>query len=355
MKLLIVKISSLGDIIHTVAFVNHLRKSVSGLIIDWVVNDAYAELVESIEGVNRVWKFKRGKWGKGWWKPETISGIASMISGIRTEKYDVCLDLQGLFRSGIIARFSGAGKRAGFSNAREGAAYFYDIKIDPGKKPHAVDILFETLGLFGVEPPQKPDFSFPISENAQSKVKTSLSVAGIGGKYIVFHMGARWPTKMWPQLYWKELTNLIAEKTGMPIVFTGSKSDIFMVEKTVKKAAISEKRAYNMAGKFSLPELAALLKNSALMVTVDSGPMHMAAAFSTPIVAIFGPTSPDKTGPRSNSAAEIVRAEMDCIPCLARKCLLADDARNAECMNMVKPSHVEGRIQKVLRDSKIDS
>ncbi|MEE8483021.1 MAG: glycosyltransferase family 9 protein, partial [Nitrospinota bacterium] len=88
-------------------------------------------------------------------------------------------------------------------------------------------------------------------------------------------------------------------------------------------------------------------------VTVDSGPMHMAAAFSTPIVAIFGPTSPDKTGPRSNGAVEIVRAEMECIPCLARKCPLADDARNAECMNMVKPSEVEGRIQKVLRDSKI--
>ncbi|MEE8483733.1 MAG: lipopolysaccharide heptosyltransferase I, partial [Nitrospinota bacterium] len=316
MKLLIVKISSLGDIIHTVAFVNHLRKSVNGLVIDWIVNDAYAELVESIEGVNRVWKFKRGKWGKGWWRPETISEIASMISEIRAEKYDVCLDLQGLFRSGIIARFSGAGKWAGFSNAREGAAHFYDIKIDPGKKPHAVDVLFEALGLFGVEPPQKPDFSFTISENARAKVKASLSDAGIGGKYIVFHMGARWPTKMWPRHYWNELTNLIAEKTGMPIVFTGSKSDISIiektVEKTVEKTAMKEKRAYNMAGRFSLPELAALLKNSALMVTVDSGPMHMAAAFSTPIVAIFGPTSPDKTGPRSNGAVEIVRAEMEC-------------------------------------------
>lgn len=343
MKLLIVKISSLGDVVHTFAFVNQLKKEREDISIDWLVSDAYAELVRELKGVGKVWLFRRASWGKNWWSPSTAAEIASLVSNIRKENYDLCLDLQGLLRSGLLTFLSGAKQTAGLSTAREGSKYLYGSLIDPCPCPHAVDILLNALKFFGAAVPEEPDFSFTVPEDKAETVRKSLAESGVNGRYIVFHAAARWKTKMWPAGHWKKLADMVGRESGLPILFTGSSEERVFVE----SIAGTGQGMHNLAGRYTLPELAALLKNAALMATLDSGPMHIAAALSTPVVALFGPTSPKKTGPRSASLAETVQKEMDCAPCFSRKCISPSGPENG-CMTEIKPEKIGQLILKAL-------
>jgi heptosyltransferase-1 len=340
MKLLLVKPSSLGDVVHSFAFVNRLKKEKPEVVIDWFVNDVYSSLVRCNPAVNNVWSFKRGEWGRNWAYPSTIRELFSLMSWIRRERYDVCLDLQGLLRSGLVAAFSNAAVKAGFSDAREGSRFFYDKLIHPGAGPHAVPRLLEALEMFGVRPAERPDFSFKVPENAEVFVKRLLVEVGIRGPYVVFHPGARWRTKMWPPNYWRALALAVSDKSGLPVVFSGSGADGPMVSEITTGIP----GAFNFAGSLSLVELSALLGSCAMMVTVDSGPMHIAAAFDRPMVALFGPTSPERTGPVTSSPCDVVQlGDVDCVPCFRRRC-----NRRHECMEKMTPDYVETRVMKML-------
>jgi lipopolysaccharide heptosyltransferase I len=339
MKLLLVKPSSLGDVVHAFAFVNRLKKERPDFVIDWLVNDIYSSLVKCNPGVNNVWQFKRGEWGGNWGSPSTVSDIFSLMSWIRRERYDVCLDLQGLLRSGLAAYFSGAKMKVGFSDAREGSRFLYDTLIKPGEKPHAVDKLMTALNVFGVTSPDKPDFSFVPPDSAVGFVKKLLVDVGISS-YVVFHAGARWKTKMWPSKNWRALAAGVVRNSGLRVVFTGSSADAAMVGEITSGVA----GAFNFAGSLSLVELTALIKSCSMMVTVDSGPMHIAAAFDKPIVALFGPTSPAKTGPLTTAPCDVLQlGDVDCVPCFDRVC-----GRKNECMEKMSPEYVESHVMRLL-------
>lgn len=344
MKLLVIKLSSLGDVVHTFALVNRLHHERPDIKIDWLVNDSYAELVESHEAVNRVWKFRRKAWGRNWWSPLTHFGIVSLISSIRKERYDVCLDLQGLLRSGLLTFFAGAGKRAGLSSGREGSVHCYDTLIDPGEDPHAVDILLRGLKVFDTARPKTPSFGLKVMDGARAAVGKVLSDIGIKGRYLVFHPGARWQTKRWPVERWRELAERVSHGSGLPILFTGSPDDATLIDGIVK----GNPKSFGLAGKVELVELASLLNDAVLMVSVDSGPMHLAAALSKPIVAIFGPTSPERTGPLSVGGVEILQAGTECVPCFSRQC-----ERDLECMSGISAESVEARVMKTLKKLKV--
>jgi len=152
-KLLIVKISSLGDVIHGFAVANELKLQRPDITIDWLVGDVYADLVEHQPAVRKVWPFRRGEWGGNWGRPSTWSEIADLMSSVRSERYDVCLDLQGLLRSGLITLFSGAQKRVGYYKAREGSRLCYNVRLESGESEHAIDILLHSLTFFDAEIP----------------------------------------------------------------------------------------------------------------------------------------------------------------------------------------------------------
>ncbi|MBI3793855.1 MAG: glycosyltransferase family 9 protein [Nitrospinae bacterium] len=340
MRLLIVKPSSLGDVVHAFAFVNALKAARPEVLIDWLANDMYASFVKCNSNVEKVWSFKRGGWGKNWASPSTVADVVNLVSWIRREKYDVCLDLQGLLRSGLFTWFSGAVEKAGFSNAREGAGFFYDKLIDPGEKPHAAHKLLCALEMFGVAEPVRPDFGFTPSVRAVEFVGKLLGEVGIRGKFLVFHSGARWSTKMWPAEHWRALAESATKKFRLPVIFTGSSADSAQVGQIVSGVP----GAYNFAGSLGLVELSALLQMCFVTVTVDSGPMHISAAFNKPIVALFGPTSPEKTGPLTTGPKEILRPEgMKCAPCFSRKCSFP-----VGCMEKITPQMVESRLERML-------
>lgn len=339
MKVLIVKLSSLGDVVHAVAFVNRLKQARPGARVDWLVNDVYAPLVKYVRGVEEVWAFRRAAWGREWYAPRTWGEIAGLVAWLRRKRYDVCLDLQGLLRSGLVTALSGADITAGFANAREGSRHLYGARLDPGPKPHAVDVLFSALKLFAVDPPERPDFSFVIPEKASAHASALLEGLGVRKRYLVFHTGARWKTKMWPAAHWRRLAGEVVRKTGMPVVFTGVAGDAAEIN-----SIIGDRRGlYSVAGGLGLLESAAVLAGASLVVTVDSGPMHIAAAFDRPIIALFGPTSPEKTGPRGGGPQEVVRVAAPCAPCFSRGC-----RRKLECMEGITPDEVEYRVLRML-------
>ena len=333
--------------VHGFAFVNRLKEIKPDAAVDWVVSDVYSDLVDNLDGVGRTIPFRRSAWGRNWWKPSTLREIASFILDIRKSKYDVCLDLQGLFRSGVIAWLSGAKLRAGFADAREGSRYFYQKYIEPplGKSfsenetatshHHAVDKIMQALKLFDVPVPERADFSFTIPPQVTDAAKRLIKEAGIE-EYAVFHVGARWKTKMWPENNWREFAGRFQSETGIPVVFTGSPTDSAIVERIISGLS---GRFLNFCGKGNLIFLSAILKGAKMMVTVDSGPMHLASAFNIPIVSLFGPTSPEKTGPITGGKNHNFQVQIDCAPCFKKGCEISPN-----CMDMLTPQSVMEKI-----------
>ena len=342
MKLLIIKISSLGDVIHGFALANELKSQRPYITVDWLVGDVYAELLEKHPAVRKVWHFKRGYWGDNWQSPSTWSEIATFITSIRSERYDVCLDLQGLLRSGLITLLSGAQKRVGYHSGREGSKHCYNVRLESGESEHAVDKLLHSLTFFDAKIPKSPSFKFDIPGQAEAAVKKLLAEFGVFEKYIVFHPGARWETKRWPGEKWSELADSISKSAKLPdipIIFSGSSGEAGMIKEIIN----DRKNLFSAAGRLTLLELSALLRNASAMVTVDSGPMHIAAAFSTPIVALFGPTSTAKTSPRSAGPVELVKAGFDCAPCFKRSCDIKPN-----CMDAISAAEVERKLLSLL-------
>jgi len=198
----------------------------------------------------------------------------------------------------------------------------------------------------------RPTFKFDIPREAAAAVKQLLAEFGVSGaqagKYIVFHPGARWETKRWPNEKWAELADSVSKRAGLPglpglaglpVIFTGSGGESGMVKEIIN----GRKNLFSAAGRLTLLELSALLKDAGLIVTVDSGPMHIAAVFSTPIVALFGPTSTAKTGPRSSGPLKLVTARFDCAPCFKRGCGVKPN-----CMDAITAAEVETKVLTLL-------
>ena len=276
MKILIVKTSSLGDLFHAVPAV-HLLKQAYGAEIDWVVNTEYVGLVECFTDVSNVIPFPRNG---------LLSNLGRFREGLRKETYDLVVDLQGLLKSALVCRMARRTKGAkilGPSFQREGARLFYTAVV--GKKDknrHAVEENLDVLRWLGkpVEP-----IGFPIQFPA-------VDFPCLNPKpVVVFAPCSRHTAKNWPAQRFVELGELL----GCQIVLVGAPDD--QETCTWIENKLPEGAAANLCGKTSLLELGGVVQCADLVVTVDSGPMHMASAAGTPCLAIFGPTDPLRVGP----------------------------------------------------------
>ena len=274
MRILIIKPSSLGDIIHGLVAAESLRTQRPGVKIDWVVRDIFAPIVSACSTVDRVHIFER----KG-----GVGGFFRLLKELRKTRYDVVLDMQGLARSALLARFAKADRRLGRADAREGASLIIPKHaVSLPTESHAVEKLLGFLPPLGLKAaPGTPDFpglALPASAKSLPAKRA-----------IVLFPDSRRPEKEWP--HFQKLTALLLEKIpGAPVVWAGQ-------SKLAPDPAWPAERFLNLCGKTSLPEAVALIRHAALAVCNDSGPMHIAAAVGTPVVALFGPTDPRRYGP----------------------------------------------------------
>ncbi len=273
-RILVVKLSSLGDLFHALPAVHLIRRH-TGASVDWVCHGIYAELVAKFGPVDRVLRFPRDRFAR--------DGRA-FFRALRERDYDLALDFQGLMKSALVARAARAGRRIGPSFGREGSRLFYDAVAGPtDKNRHAVEECLDTARYLGapVEPVEFP-VEFPAHPLDLPPPRIGLLPC------------SRRPEKNWPGARFAELGRALLSERGGSVLVLGGPADRPVCDAL---AAAIGPGAHNRCGRTSLVELGGLVRALDLLVTVDSGPMHMAAAVGTPTVAVFGPTDPVRTGP----------------------------------------------------------
>jgi len=277
-RVLIIKPSSLGDIIHGLQVAQSLRAQAPAAQVDWVVATAFAPLVRACPVVDHVYEFRRQE---GW------GAFLSLIKDIRGETYDWALDLQGLARSGMLLLAAKATHKAGRADGREGA--WFMARRHPklplrGRHAHALDILRQFLPLMG--------FDAGLSEAPLEFLpaeRPALSPEFARRAPVVMFPDSRVKKKEWPGFY-ELTTRLLKSQPEVPIVWAGSSGP-------EPELAWPEERFANLLGRTGLEQLPELIASARLVICNDSGPMHLAAAMHRPVVALFGPTDHERFGP----------------------------------------------------------
>lgn len=317
-RILIIKPSSLGDIVHALPLLDALRAHYPSSYIAWLVGSTFAPLLDGHPLLDEVIPFDRRRYGRMLRSPAAAWAFLQFLRDLRTRRFDFVVDLQGLFRSAFLAYASGARRRVGFANAREGAPFFYNQKVAcPPELLHAVDRNVHVARQIGLEVDQ-PKFPLGLRENELAAVREKLN-ATTGGSIERFQAvvpGARWETKRWvPERLAAVIDAAAASECGPPVLLGGPGD----ADYAARILAACRTNPINLVGKTTLRELTALLALAERVVCHDSGPMHIAAALGKPTIAIFGPTDPQKTGPYSKNAL-VIRHDVPCAPCRHRTC-----------------------------------
>ncbi len=321
-KILIIKPSSLGDIVHSLPFLNAIRDRFPKSEIHWVVARGLEGLLEGHPMINKLWIINKDNWKKIKNIKGTVGELKDLFKSLKKEKFDIVVDLQGLLRSGVLAAATGSSVRIGFSEAREGSRIFYTHRVKGGKDIHAVDRYLKIARFLGSDV-SDVKFPFPLSFSSQ-----------LQNEYAVLVPGARWRTKRWPSERFGELASILPVKT----LVVGGKSDIDISNRVAEG---SKGNAMSVAGMTSIKELVDLMRKAKFVVSNDSGPMHIAAALGVPVFAIFGPTNPLRTGPYGKGHT-IIRKELKCSPCYKKTC------KDVRCMDAVSVKKVAEIIMQEL-------
>ncbi len=326
MKLLVVKPSSLGDILHTFPAIAELHAVLPETEISWVANDSLAPIVRLYPQLAKVIPFPRQAIGNFSWH-----ALRSFVHDLRSDEYDAVLDFQGLLRSALMTRLARTTLRFGFANAREGAPFAYNHAVAvPQEMHHAADknrhLAREFLRSIGATPaaePPEPTLALPTEW--QTKANALLQENHLtGGPLLAVECASRWESKSWsPEFFAEVLRQVRQQCPQVRIWLLGTAGERARAEEVCACAKLEG--LANLAGKTDLGTLAALLATSQALFTNDSGPMHIAAALRVPCVANFGATDPAKTGPYGPPGRHhVVRTKCPQAPCFQRECPLHD-------------------------------
>ena len=302
MRVLIVRLGALGDIVHTIPLAAALRRGLpSTAAIDWVVEERYAGLLDMVQDLDRRIVLRTGS------RP-TLAAWRALHRTLRAVSYDVALDVQGLGKSALVARLSGARRVVGFGAPflrERWARWLYTETADPGRPRHVVDRNLGILGALGVA---DRDWSFPIQVRAPDPIE-----APRGGGCVVINPAAAWATKCWSPERYGAVAEHVGRAHGLPCVVIWGPED----EARAAAVVAASGGAAAPAPPTDLVALAALLRAAALVVSGDTGPLHLAAALGTPVVGLYGPSDPVRNGPWS-PGDEVVSVFPDCA-CAARR------------------------------------
>ena len=340
-RILIVKPSSLGDVVHTLPLVHALKRTYPSCHIGWIVQQSFSAIVDHDPAVDEVIPISipstsdphasRGAWLEA--ARATFQVARRLRSLCKREPYDLVLDLHASFRSGLLALANPGGLRMGFADAKELNTLFQHERIIPDPdRMHAVDknLAFARRLDCTVVP---EDFRVYTAAAAQERVRQFLKDHGHPQpeRLVYANPAARWETKFWTVDAWPRLADLLIDRAGATVVFSGSPADVPYISRIREQMHHEPLIA---AGDLSLAEAVALLDASHVYVGVDSGPMHIAAFTGTRVVALFGPTDPAKVGPYGAGHKVVRRTELECLACRKRSCA------HRRCLEEIDPQTV---------------
>ncbi|MGA1980555.1 MAG: glycosyltransferase family 9 protein [Sedimentisphaerales bacterium] len=294
-NILIIKPSSLGDIVLALPALSALRRSFPKAKISWFIRPEFAPLLKNHPDLSEVILFDRKFLGKAWYHPRAFASLVSLIWRLNRSKFDAVFDLQGLFRTASLAWLSGCRRRFGMADAGEFAHIFYTHKVAQDRDSiHLVDYYLKIVQAAGACENQV-QFLLPRDSAAADAVSRLLKTNGIkSDSFAVFVPTSAQSDKCWPVERFAALADRVSKQFGLSIIATGSASEKDFIEGLRNRANVP---IANFAGITSLGGLVALLKAARLVVSNDTGPGHIAAALGVPVVLIFGPTNPARVHP----------------------------------------------------------
>ena len=370
-KILLIKMSAVGDVVHTIPVLHKLRRRYPAARLDWLATPAIAELLRHHHAITNVIEFARNEWSAPW-RLAPFASYARLAAALRAAAYDLVVDMHGQFRTALLALATGAPVRIGFDRprarvweasartfskqardhawqgAREGSwlAYTHRIPV-PTLDLHAVDRYLNVGPMLGFDD-GPADFSFPIPPDATVRIDALLDCYEIAkAKLVAIAPGTIWETKQWRSDGFAEVARYFLQK-GFAVALIGSDRE----RAVCAKVAALAPGAVNLAGKTTLSELAALLRRATICLTNDSGPMHLAVALDRPVMSIFGATDPVWIGPYRRDGA-VLRADLPCSPCYLRQ--LRHCIHDHACMHKVPARAVIERVENILREKAADA
>ncbi len=328
-RFLIIRLSSLGDIIHTLPAYSALRKNFPEAEIRWLVEETGKEILDQVAGINRIIPAtlkKRKLSSRQFW-----GELAKLRKEIH-EKDQVAIDFQGLMKSGLFSFISGARRRLGFhrKNLKEPwASIFYTEKLDKvSEEDHVINKNLKLLSLLGIDESEY-DFPLELPEGLSGTIQQKLQKLGWDEekKLVLLNVGAAWKTKRWYADRWIQLAHAIKSEKIFPVLLWGNEQE--------RELAIQVRQATGvpLAPSLKLVEAMALIKNAALLVSGDTFALQVACAFSRPVVGLFGPTNPKRNGP-FRAEDRVIHPKLECSHCYKRVC------STMECLDKITTEEV---------------
>ncbi|HVE44301.1 MAG TPA: lipopolysaccharide heptosyltransferase I [Gammaproteobacteria bacterium] len=339
MRVLLIKTSSMGDILHMLPALTDASHAIPGISFDWVVESSFADIPRWHRSVSEVIPVQLRRWRKHLFSQETRAGLRVLRDQLRHTPYDLVLDAQGLVKSAILTYFA-SGVRAGLDwrSAREAlAAVAYQRRYRVNFYQHAIVrmrlLCSQALGY--ALPTTSPDFGLSREQFAVGHQKE---------KYIVFLHGTTWASKQWPEVYWLQLADIVRE-AGYRIKISGGNDA--EVARAYRIAAHHD--AVVVLPRLSVSSMAQLLAEAAGAVAVDTGFGHLAGALGIPLVSVYGATTPLYTGAHGTRSV-CLSADYACSPCLARKCKFKTppSAITPPCFTTLPPEKVWEQLKEAI-------
>jgi heptosyltransferase I len=340
-KVLILKPSSLGDVVQALPVLRLLKRHRPEAEIHWWLEASLVPLLEGDPDLASLLVFQRRRWAN----PRYWGELFDHVLDMRRMRFDCVIDLQSLARSGLIAWLVNAPLTIGLDEVREGARGFYDAVVPrPTSHTHAVDWYLGVLPLLDI--PVHRDFVWlPERPTIAASLREKWPVAA--QRFVALQPGARWSNKRWPAEAFSEVVaRLHRERPELRFVILGSDDDRLLGQVIV---AAASKACLDLTGRTTLLEMVEWLRLCEVLVTNDTGPMHVAAALGRPVIALFGPTDPHRTGPYGQEDTVLQRTDLPCVPCMKDWCAFE---RPIDCLRGISPGFVLERVRGVLDRSR---
>ncbi len=312
MKILILKPSSLGDVVQALPVLRLLKQHHPGAEIYWWIETRNAPLLEGDPDLSGLFHFERDRWARPW----NWAEMAGAVLELRRHRFDLVVDLQALARTGAIGWLANGGCFVGLHDTRELAPGYYDISVPrPSPETHAVDWYLEALRALCV--PVHHNFEWlPRRAALAEEVQSIWSLDD--RPMLALLPGARWENKRWPVEHFAQMVReLHAVRHDLRFAILGGKSDSALAH-NISTAAPGA--CLDLTGRTSLLQMVEVIRHCQMVVTNDTGPMHVAAALRKPVVGIFGPTNPARTGPYRQNHRALQRNDLPCVPCMKATC-----------------------------------
>ncbi len=347
-RILILKPSSLGDVVHALPTLSALRRLYPSARIAWLIKHEWAEMLEENPDLDEVIPVSFGP--RHW---------LTLIRRVRKGKFDLVVDLQGLFRTGLLARLSGATERVGFAAAREGSPWFYTRRVElplSRNRPwrlldmHAVDRNLSVAGYLGADI-SDPTFTIPDLKSDQIDIARRFREAEVQphDRLIAMAPLSREEVKCWPLDRFVSTAQEICHWPNCKVVILGSLSQRWMMEKF---SHIGGKKVIDMVGRLRLRQLGTLLRLTNLLIANDSAPIHIAAGVGVPVLGIFGPTHAVATGPYGSAGHRVLNVVLPCRPCGKTVC---HHVNQKECLTATSVQDVLSHAKEMLEQSNVFS